>query len=282
MRTLLDINDKLNEIRLELRNTGGNRKIWVIVEGVSDVRLYRKLLDGPYVQIEEVPGGCENITSLVDQISTLTDRVIGIRDADFIHLTGSSFDEKRIFLTDGHDAEVMMLISDETMRALCSEYHPSVFQKYQEFRERLFQSVKFYGGVRYFESVNRFELKFKGLGLSPFFDASNLELNRKKCVDIINKRSDSKTREFTVEEVEALIADKTDLYNVCCGHDVTAAFALFVSGFHTNEAGKKKGVSHEHIESFLRGAYGKREFQKTVLYEQLIEWQDRTSWSLFT
>ena len=92
MRKHLDENDTIGDIRLKRHHPMETDTVWVLLEGDSDVRLYRKLIDSHNVEVKQAySSGGSGLASLKKVLKVLreddqNDRVVGIRDADFLHL----------------------------------------------------------------------------------------------------------------------------------------------------------------------------------------------------
>ena len=71
-----------------------------MVEGENDIKLYGKLLNDGLVSVEQVHGGLENLRTAVATLVNETKQVLGIRDADFIHLNSSEETIESLFVTD--------------------------------------------------------------------------------------------------------------------------------------------------------------------------------------
>ena len=106
MQQHLDENDTIGEIRQARRHPIGKNYLWVLVEGITDQKLYAKLIDGNNTKVEMVPGktkGIEHLRNALLILTKETDKVIGIRDADFLHLDEQQETIDCLFLTDAHD-----------------------------------------------------------------------------------------------------------------------------------------------------------------------------------
>jgi len=103
MKDHLNKEDVLDSIRLQLRHPSGVDKIWIIVEGETDHKLFSRLIHGRHVEIEISHGGLNSLLQSVSELLKETDRILGIRDADFLHLVGKQESAENIFLTDFHD-----------------------------------------------------------------------------------------------------------------------------------------------------------------------------------
>jgi hypothetical protein len=277
----LDKNSAVNSIRLQLRHPSGADKIWIIVEGETDQKLFSKLINAPHAEIEISHEGVNGVLRSVSELLRETNRILGIRDADFLHLEGKKETAENIFLTDFHDSEMMLILCDNAYHSVAAEYlskekEPSLL------REKIFKSLAFIGGIRWInisecsESSESLELKFEGLGFGNFYDGETLVLDEEKCLNDIMRRSPKRKKEISTADVRLKIKNISDFPNLCNGHDFQKAFALCVS-FNS-----KKGVNDTEIGKAFRIAYRFKDFQRTELYNQLKEWSNNHSLTLFS
>lgn len=101
--------DKINDIRLSLNTPKGSQTIWVLVEGEDDCKIYPKFFDQTKSKVEYINGGKERLMTALKVLSQETNQVIGIRDADFLHLEKLPIPSLPLFYTDYHDIEMTML-----------------------------------------------------------------------------------------------------------------------------------------------------------------------------
>ena len=275
MRQYLDETDKINAIRLQLRHPSGGDKVWILVEGESDQKLFGKFIGSPNTSVEQVHGGLSSLQKAVKTLVEETKQVIGIRDADFLHLEGTSEVVSSLYLTDYHDAEMMMIASNETLASLIAEYlDPNIYHP-ETLRNEVLHSIVPLGNARWHNHRHRGSLSFKGLAFSLFYNAANFSINLQVCIQEIHKRS--KNREIELEEhiLSDDLSESTNLLQLCNGHDFERALALFISRQRT------KGVSDSEVGKALRLAYTKEEFRKTILFALLEEWEKNSGYSLF-
>lgn len=280
MRKYLDEYSTINTIRLELRHPAGKKYLWILVEGITDQKLYAKLINGGNTKVEMVHGGVEELRKALSILILETNQVLGIRDADFLHL-----DEKQetigcLFITDAHDGEMMLLSCDTAFESIVAEYLPLKRVDYKNFRYELLASLVFLAGIRWINNTENLELNFKGIGLDNFYDAMDLTLNKIKCVEGIENRSPLKKRSIQLDEIDLKIADTSDYYNLCNGHDVEKAFAQHVT-IVNKSVSNTKGIKDTDIGKALRIAYRKEDFQATKLYASLRNWEIQTGYALF-
>ncbi len=267
----------IDTIRLSLRHPTGHKKYWILVEGETDQKLYKKLIDGDKTQVKAVsPKGIVSLRSILKTLLAESTeslqpikRVLGIRDADFLHLDGQQESQANLFITDFHDAEMMMIACDETFKSWVSEYLSEELDNFEQLRHQFLQSLVFLSGLRWLNHREDLTLKVDG-----FYDETCLNSNRQdrqECIDKLAKRSPNRKREVCVEEIDKLVAEVTDYYNLCNGHNMENLMSRRVPG---NYNAKQVGTS-------LRLAYHKHNFATTQLHQSLIKWQELHQVALF-
>jgi hypothetical protein len=258
----------IDTIRLSLRHPIGHKKYWILVEGETDQKLYQKLIDGDKTQVKAVsPSGIANLRSILKTLLAESTEslqpikhVLGIRDADFLHLDGQQESQANLFITDFHDAEMMMIACDETFKSWVSEYLSEELDNFQQLRQQFLHALIFLSGLRWLNHREDLTLNF-----NKFYDESCSNSNRQECIDKLVKRSPNRKREVSVEEIDKLVAEVTDYYNLCNGHDMEEVMADFVPKT------RNKGITSERVGESLRLAYHKHNFATTQLYQSLIK-----------
>lgn len=275
MQRYLDKSDTIGTIRQASKHPTGKHYLWVLVEGETDYKLYGKLLNGDRTKVEWVPGGVESLLSALTELIKETQRVIGIRDADFLHLNQQSETLPQLFLTDAHDAEMMLLACDAAFAAVVAEYLPARRADYAVLRETLLASLAFLAGLRWVNHCEDLKLNFRA-GLADFYDAANLAItDTNRCLDDIARRSSDKERLPSAQEIADKIATVTDYYKLCQGHDAESALSLHINAI------KPQNAKAADIGRALRLAYRHEDFAATQLYRQLKDWEIQTGHLLF-
>ena len=70
--------DKLNELRLDISHPNNKGIAFVLLEGESDIRLFRKLFDLDNCKVEAIPGGKFKLEACVDELANIYPLIIGI------------------------------------------------------------------------------------------------------------------------------------------------------------------------------------------------------------
>lgn len=275
MKQYLNETDKINAIRLQLRHPSGSGKVWVLVEGESDQKLFSGLIDAPNTRVEQVHGGLSSLRKAIELLTQETKQVIGIRDADFLHLENKSESVPFLYLTDYHDAELMMIASDRTLASLVAEYLNVNMYQPAVLRERVLQSLAPLGYIRWYNHQKNGQLNFKGLAFSNFFDSNTLSCQMGVCIEEIHSKSPDRSIDIEVDVIQSMQTDEVDLLQLCNGHDFGRALALLIT------SQSSPGVSEKEVGKALRLSYTKEEFQNTALFEALKKWERNANYALF-
>lgn len=260
--------EKINELRLDASNPISKGKIFVLLEGDDDCRIFNRLL-AAHCKVEWVSGGKGQLENALQTLleAQLPCLIIGIRDADFLHLEGKRTALAELFLTDFHDFEMMMVYADEAFEAITAEF---IGKNNLLFREKLLETLRFVSYLRWWNELNDGRLKFKATSFGDFFDANSLQIEIEKYLQKLLEKSANATETNAYvlqEQVQNLTNQAHDLFQLCNGHDFMEILKLYF-----NAKGTSKGVTEARIASQFRTAYTKTTFQQTQLYANLANW----------
>lgn len=270
MREAITLESVIDEIRMQAYHPQNKGIVFILVEGDSDIRLFRSLFDQNHCKVKAIPGGYLKLEQGLSTLHQEFKQVIGIRDADFMHLEGKKSQIAVLFLTDTHDIETMMIASDEAFKSVTNEFFNEKFST-SELRERFLESVRFLGFLRWYNYQNNMEFNFKDLGIGDFLEPKTLKLDEIKCIqNIVNRSPNCKCKDIDtiLYEVLTLIQPAHELIQVCCGHDVVNSMAFF---FNYHNSGSR-GINGDRIQSQFRTAYNINQFGTTDLYKELKVW----------
>jgi hypothetical protein len=192
VRNYTSVESKANEIKMLLRHPACKGKTVIILEGNTDVKLFRSLLC-PNCLTEPVDGK-RNVKVIVKDIKESgVLEVLGVSDADFDNLLGIKSPTDSIFVTDLHDVEIMMLVSS-ALQEVIAEY--TIDQEmYNKVNEGLINSITDVGykiGVlRLSNHLHHLNMNFKGLHYEKFCDVNGIEVvfYVDKLIEILCERS---------------------------------------------------------------------------------------------
>lgn len=277
--------DKFGELMLDIGHPNSQGITFILVEGNddSDVRLYRKLFNDKTCKIEPIPGGYLKVEEAVESLLNGYDLIIGIRDADFIHLQGEEYSKVNMFLTDKHDIEMTMLAEDDVFSAVTHEFIDIEQTQHTTFRDSLLNNIKPLSLLKYLNCLNDLELKFAAMKgftidlISFQYDTFDLATYFGR---LLAKSPKAKERDFNIirDDIIALDSNPLDLFQLSNGHDAIKAFALFIK---TSGNKHGKSISDDTFPSFFRTAFRKEHFYKTTLYSNIKNWADSKGRSIF-
>jgi hypothetical protein len=264
--------DKINDVRLSLNSEMGSKIVWILVEGEDDCKIYPKFFDKNKARVEFVNGGKIQLTIALNILTKETEQVIGIQDADFLHLEKNYPDIKNLFYTDYHDIEITMLHFENVIDNLFTEYR--IHDKETSWNN-VIQESSFIAYIRWYNEKKQCKINFNGIGYGNLISLidNKIRLQNQELLNELNKRSKNKTEVLTFESINYFIStNKTnDFLNLCNGHDVTALLSLVIGS----------QVSYTEFCRHLRLSFNFNEFSKTKLYSEIFDWQKKHGYTVF-
>lgn len=274
MRDHISYSSKTSEIKMLCNKGKYKDKTFILLEGKTDIKLFRSLFLSEYVQIESLDGKDNVENALLDLSKQNENRIIGVCDADFDHLNKRAISSPVLFLTDTHDSETMM-IESSGIDALISEYANKSY--YEGLKRRLLDdslSVCYEIGLaRWVNNKENLGINFNNMSFDKVLSVN--KLNIKFSIDAFVEHLIEITKNSKIDKMSFLNKINEHRkkgeckFQVCCGHDVTRIISIMLS---QKDIGVNF-VSHKSIESGLRISYGIIDFKKTKLYSKLIDWQ---------
>lgn len=269
--------------------------IHILVEGRKDIGVYIKFFNKNMVKLTQTNGKYKQREAYYLLLSRkFSGMFFAIRDADFLRIEGNEkykpeFEDD-IFVTDGHDSEVMMTMFNVLDDVLSVSIG---YEKIFNFESKLNSTIKELAIANaYVLGCLRLANKKYNLGLS--FKPEKLEGNRIKFKKFINKHSFlidkndmihiiceySKNRGETVsqnnyilEKLNETIELKQDIYEIINGHDLSEIICVMISQGLNN---KNHIFTHpNHFEESLALSFERSKFKKTNLYEKICQWQSK-------
>ena len=283
MREFIDKNDRYGRVKLWYEARRENY-VAVMVEAKADELFFRKSLKKEIVFFPM--DGCGNLLEVLEESEKNNlQGVIGIIDADFRRIDNENIKSDNLFMTDGHDCE-MMSINSEAWDGVF-DFHVDIKKldifkkKYNKsFKDYLFELSREIGLLRYLSKKENLGLKFRKfskdkvifIDYDKIIDKSSLKLDRDKMIKVVENKS-SKANLFTSRpelkiELDRLRENEYDLLEFCNGHDMLNIFSLALKKVLSNQ-----NISSLDIENNLTIAYRYDDFKKTELFNSLSIWE---------
>ena len=265
--------------------------MYLLVEGKRDVKLYGKFVEKPSVRVKPTWGKYK----LREVYGILRDRgisnTLGIRDADFLRIKGNSkFSETfedPIFVTDHHDAEIMIAFSgaiDEYFSLISDADHIEQFEK--KIGSSIFDLTT---SLCYEMGCLRLANKRLSLGLSfkpekpegnkikihKFIDTSNWSISRSLMINTIWEYSQNRglnvaSRDVIEQAIKSVSTEGHSINELINGHDLSAVLHIIsTSGLKSkNKLLQDSGC----VEDLLIAVFDIKRFSVTKLYERISVW----------
>lgn len=271
--------DKLNELRLDMSHPNSSGINFILVEGESDIRLFRKLFDIEKCKIENIPGGKNKLEECVDTLVTIYPLVVGIRDADFLHTKNDNYSKQNMFLTDKHDIETTILSDEDIVNTLVFEFTDKPKNEHLNLRNDIILCIEMIGYLKWLNSIENLELKFE-CGFSDLVSFVNLNIDFDTYFTrVLSKSPNAHITDVNIikEKIAQLKALNPEILLITNGHDLVNTF----SNYFKNISGIK-GLSDENIARILRVTFNINHLKKTLLYANLAEWCGNNNTTIFT
>jgi len=287
MNSLQDISQEL-EIKLsEIRLSINSDKVFILLEGKTDIKLFRNIFSYSYTDTTELKGKSKLKTALDILTSEGYLNIIGIKDADFDHLETPNY-PNNLFMTDYHDMEVQMIESN-AFNSVINEYaisdiYPTLITNLNNIIYNIAISI---GYIRWFnekeyERVGSRVLNFNGLNFNNFItiQRANLIFDIDNFLDTLLSHSNntSLTTQNLKYEITRLQNISTDKLQVSTGHDLAKLISMLFSIIENSD---KINVNQNKIEEALRLSYTIEYFKNTNLFQNLNNWANSNNYQLF-
>ncbi|MDR1954379.1 MAG: DUF4435 domain-containing protein [Candidatus Methanoplasma sp.] len=257
----------------------------LVVEGVTDNRLFGKFVDKDNVKIVSAFSK-ENVKRSVAEVwGTRGDkRVIGILDADLDRLYGRTYSPP-LFITDKRDLESMMM-STGALKDVLTEYaDPELLEKFEKrygrTEDALTRSAYPIGLLMFISMRDKLGLSFKNLDYSFFIDARTLAIDVRMMIEEVFSRSvnigigKKELADMIAEEEEVL----DDPWVAVRGHDAVSVLAIGLSETFGDYNGRS--LKSGQVSGALRLAFNYGYFEGTDLYRDTVKWAQRNNFILW-
>ena len=272
LKTQYTYTDKIDELRMLFSHPKQKGKVFIVVEGPDDIKLFQKFINPEKCDLHSIPGGKLKLEQCVKDLVGTYKLLIGIRDADFLHLEEHVYTNPNIFLTDQHDAEMMIISVAEIFSDLCFEFTSLPRNNHLDFRNTIFKILFELNCLKLLNIKEKLELNFK----PRFIELLSIDEYR---IDIetylswvIGKTTTGNTYDKAAlfSKIYALKDKNTDPLQLSNGHDFIEVFAKYAR--KNNNTIKYETVSHA-----LRMRYTFDHYKTTNLYRETLNWANNNN-----
>lgn len=282
MREHLTADDISSQMGMERALFDG---IFLVVEGVTDYRLYGKFVSKDTVRIE-IAHSRDNAERAVKAMVRRKDRkVMGITDSDLDILNGRE-PAKPLFHTDHRDLE-MMMIGTGAFQDLMDEYGDQERVKQFEdrrgpLREALVSASYPVGLLMHVSKSRNLGLSFKDLDFRAFVNPRTLEVDGRALVTevVSNSRNVHAGQKQILGALKDAARELDDPWDAARGHDTVAILLMALKD--SLGSYNSKSLTADELSGALRLAFSDDDFADTKLFIDTSEWaQDEANEDLW-
>ena len=275
MKQHLSAHSVANEVRMLRTQHNG---ALLVVEGASDKRIFRNLVDGNACQIVIAHEKANAVAAMRTLVSEDFRGVLAIVDADFDRLDSTATSPQNVLLTDMHDIECMMFASRAFSKLLDEFAKPGRIEVFEQnsgcgLVESLVRSAMPLGHLRLLSLRQGLNLRFEDLDYHKFIEGASLTLDVDKLITTIKDHSQRQdiSSSSLKDGIYQIAAAAHDPYQVCCGHDILEILSHALR--RAIACRNANAVKREVLEQSLRLAYQDTYFRESKLAGAIREWE---------
>ncbi|MES2829463.1 MAG: DUF4435 domain-containing protein [Bacteroidota bacterium] len=264
--------EKLNELMLDVSHPSSAGITYILVEGETDIRFFRKFFNLEFSKVENIPGGKAKVEECVERLSSQTALVIGIRDSDFLKFAHMPVCKPNIFLTDLHDIEMVLLSNDEVLNSLMIEYSNIDSDNYISTRNNLMEVLENISYFKWYNELLGCGFNFEAVSILPVITFNPVTCDFSTYFNRIVAKSPSAAEielDVLMDKINDLRGLDPDKFHLCNGHDLMVVLSYFFRNY-----GPINNLSKDMLESICRLKFDKNLFYSTNLYRETKQWAD--------
>ncbi len=262
----------------------------IVVEGIDDAYFFNDLLDDRTIQLFIACGKpiIKGAFNIIEKDPPIIEGFLAILDADYDDfLESKKISDNNIIMTGNRDLEIKLLNSqalDKFLKEYGNKQKIISFLetvKISHIRNAIFRSIYELGCLRIFNERTKLPenqaLNLDEIKLRLYINPKNLSLDLEKYIqELITK---SPANHFSVvqliQNTIEIVKENITPIRVCRGHDAIEILKIALECIFGN--GKAINLSTDDICERLRLIYTKDDFQSTILYNRLKEWEANNS-----
>lgn len=275
MRRSITASDVANEISMMRSVFKGT---YLVVEGVTDSRLYGKFIEDGEVRIL-IAHSKDNVRKTVNEMYARRrdERTVGIVDKDMDGLLG----KKRappIFETDSNDIESGMIRSSALDDVLAEYADMKKLDRYVvaqgEVRDRVARSASAVGILMYISYRKGMNLSFRDLDFEKFINFGTLSIDIPKMVSEVysNSMDQMYPKNVVSDMVRSRMRKGFDPWESVRGHDAVSILAIGLK--RTFGSYNARHLTDGELGGALRLSYDWSDFRTTGLYGDSRSWSE--------
>jgi hypothetical protein len=258
---------------------------FLVVEGVTDCRLYRKYTDEDACTVIVAQSKDNVRNSVRESYLRRNDRkVLGIVDNDLDTLKGITH-ARPVFGTDCRDTDTVMMRSsalDSVLLEYADEDRLETFvNKYGQVRDALTAACYPLGMLMYVSDMHEHDLSFKDPDHSLFVDRKGLKVNIETMIDVLlsNSQHSHVAKKDLAAQLNRELKDERSPWDVCRGHDMISVLAFGLREIFGSY--NSKYIRSGELGGALRLAYEKETFHSTALFRETSKWSSENRFRLW-
>lgn len=167
MRSQLTPQSIANSVRFS--RSGKPASTALLLEGCTDIKLYRNLIDATRCEIYAVDGKDRAFQVLLILETSRVPGVVAILDADCDHLAGTVSTKPNVITTETRDIEGL-LIGTSAFEKVLNEHNLPLHISGTSTRDLVLRAARTLGYIRWLAFQNNWSLDFKCLSFGAFID----------------------------------------------------------------------------------------------------------------
>lgn len=271
--------DKLDELKLDIKHPKSQGIVFILVEGDTDIRLFRKLFNEANCKIEYIPGGKSKVELCVEEILKNYELVIGIRDADFIFLNNEVYEKSNMFLTDLHDIEMTLISKDDIFNSVVLEFKNIPNNEIKGLRNNIMKTISNISLLKWLNQKEDLRIEFEKTGFQHLISFDTSEFNFAQYLkNLLSKSPNARLTDFETINSKLLELRSTNpnQYQLCNGHDYLKALSEYLR-IHGNNS----SINSEIISSIIRIKCSKTIFRTTNLHHLTKTWAEENNVEIY-
>jgi hypothetical protein len=273
--------DLANEICM-LR-AAADYRAFLILEGTTDCQALDPHVDEVAAATFPAFGKRNAEDAIVALDSRGIDDVLAVLDRDWVEILDSPLPSDNVVYTDYYDLDATILFSgsvvDRVLSALSDrERRESHLSGLQCDAETLVVDLAGPVGVlRLVSTREGHEIRCEGFPMQDVINAARdgVDLQRLCSIAIARSRQPRIGATSLQGDLEAQLAQETDLHTYCCGHELASALAVLVSHWGGS-------ASRSFVERVARAAFGAADLATTSLFVAIALWAEQRSTSVWS